>query len=194
MKLFINCINLSVGNRIKTFGSSGWCEYCNVPMWQTVGLWHTSPRPSLTCSLESYSLTENKSLLRSLFDMVATYFEFANVSDRLWGWTRFYERAERASNGHNFQAIHIPYIALHIFRVITYFCQPFRTSHCTVRCGNSTAYVKLSINCIHLSVGNRIKTSRSSGWCEYLNVPMCQTVGLWHTSPRPSLDVRARKL
>ena len=30
----------------------------------------------------------------------------------------FYERAERVSNGHNFQAIHIPYIALHIIRVI----------------------------------------------------------------------------
>ena len=31
----------------------------------------------------------------------------------------FFERAERASNDHNFQAIHIPYIALHIFRVST---------------------------------------------------------------------------
>ena len=31
----------------------------------------------------------------------------------------FYERAERASNDHNFQAIHTPYIALHIFPVIT---------------------------------------------------------------------------
>ena len=30
-----------------------------------------------------------------------------------------YGRAERASNDHNFQAIHILYIALHIFRVIT---------------------------------------------------------------------------
>ena len=89
----------------------------------------------------------------------------------------FYERAVRASNGHNFQAIHIPYIALHIFGVITLFCQTFRTSHCTVRCGNGTTYVKLFINCIHLSVGNRIKTSGSSGWCEYFNVRMCQTVG-----------------
>ena len=43
-----------------------------------------------------------------------------------------YERAERASNDYNFQAIHIPYIALHIFRVSTQFCQPFRKSHCTV--------------------------------------------------------------
>ena len=30
----------------------------------------------------------------------------------------FYERAERASNDSNFQAIHIPYIALHMFPVI----------------------------------------------------------------------------
>ena len=30
-----------------------------------------------------------------------------------------YERAERARNDHNFQAIHIPNVALHIFRVIT---------------------------------------------------------------------------
>ena len=76
----------------------------------------------------------------------------------------FYDRSERASNDFNFQAIHIPYIALHIFGVITLFCEPFRTSHCTVRCGNSTTYVKLFINCIYLSVGNRIKTSGSSGW------------------------------
>ena len=90
----------------------------------------------------------------------------------------FYERAERASNDHNSQAIHIPYIALHIFRVTTLFCQPFRTSHCIVVCGNSTIYVKLFMNCKHLSVGNRIKTSGSSGWCEYFNVCMCQTFGL----------------
>ena len=90
----------------------------------------------------------------------------------------FYERAEGASNGHNFQAIHIPYIALHIFRVTTLFCQPFRTSHCTVLCGNSTIYVKQFTNCKHLSAGNRINTSGSSGWCEYFNVRMCQTVGL----------------
>ena len=31
----------------------------------------------------------------------------------------FYQRAERASYDYNFQAIHIPYIHLHIFRVIT---------------------------------------------------------------------------
>ena len=90
----------------------------------------------------------------------------------------FYERAERASNHHNFQVIRIPSIALHIFRVITQFCQTFLTSHCSLLCGNSAIYVKLFINCKILSVGNSIKTSGSSGWCEYFNVPMCQTVGL----------------
>ena len=39
-------------------------------------------------------------------------------------------------------------------------------------------YVKLFINSKHLSGGNRIKTSGSSGWLEYFNVRMCQTVGL----------------
>ena len=74
----------------------------------------------------------------------------------------FYERAKRASNDHNFQAIHIPSIALHIFPVITLFCQRFRTTCSTVLCGNITIYVKLLINYKHLSVGNRINTSGSS--------------------------------
>ena len=34
-------------------------------------------------SLEDYSLTQNQALLRSLLDNEATYFKFANVSDRL---------------------------------------------------------------------------------------------------------------
>ena len=38
IKLLINCLLLSVGNSIKTSGSSGWCEYNNVTMRQTVGL------------------------------------------------------------------------------------------------------------------------------------------------------------
>ena len=90
----------------------------------------------------------------------------------------FYERAERANNDYSFQAIHMRHIAFHIFPVITQFCQRFRTSRCTVLCGNITIYVNLLINCKHLSVGNSIKTSVSSSWCEYFNVPMCQTVRL----------------
>ena len=61
-------------------------------------------------------------------------------------------------------------------------------------CGNSIIYVKLLINCKHLSVGTRINTSGASGWCEYFNIPMCQTVGLWHTFTRPSLAALPRKL
>ena len=51
--------------------------------------------------------------------MEETYFKFGNVSDRFEVGTDFYEREERASNDHNFQAIHIPSFALHILRVIT---------------------------------------------------------------------------
>ena len=54
--------------------------------------------------------------------------------------------------------------------------------------------MKLFINCKHLSVGNRINTSGSSGWCEYFNVRMCQTVGFWHTFTRISLAALAHKL
>ena len=110
--------------------------------------------------------------------MEATYFKFGNVSDRCEVGLDFYERAERASNDHNFQAIHIPYIALRIFPVITLICQRFQTSRCTVLCENITISVKLLINCKLLSVRNSIKTCGSSSWCEYFNVPMCQTVGL----------------
>ena len=72
--------------------------------------------------------------MRSSFDMEASYFKFGNVSDRCEVGLDFYERAERASNDHNFEAIHIPYIALHIFPVITSICQAISdlTLHCTV--------------------------------------------------------------
>ena len=105
----------------------------------------------------------------------------------------FYEWAERASNDFNFQAIDIPYIALHILRITTSFCQRFRTSRSTVQCGNITIYVKLLINCKLLSVGNSLNTSGASGWCEYFNGLMCQTVGLWHTFTRRPLAALARK-
>ena len=90
----------------------------------------------------------------------------------------FYERAERASNDYNFQAIHIPYIALHIFPVMVQFCQRFRTTRCTVLCENITIYVKLLVNSKLLSERNSINTCGSSGWCENFNVPRCQAVGL----------------
>ena len=37
----------------------------------------------------------------------------------------FYERAERAINDYNFQAIHIPYIALNIFPALPNFVSDF---------------------------------------------------------------------
>ena len=37
----------------------------------------------------------------------------------------FYERAERASNDYSFHAIHIPYIALHIFPALPNFVSDF---------------------------------------------------------------------
>ena len=83
----------------------------------------------------------------------------------------FYERAKRASNDHNFQAIYVTYIALHIFRAITQFCRTFPTSHCTLLCGNSTIYVKLLINWKLLSVGNRIKTSGTLGLVRIFQCP-----------------------
>ena len=106
----------------------------------------------------------------------------------------FHERAERTCNDHNFQAIHIPDITLHIFPVTTSFCERFRTSRCTVLCGNITIYVIPLINWTFLSVGNSINTSGSSGWFEYFKVSMCQSVGLCHTCTRHSLAALARKL
>ena len=90
----------------------------------------------------------------------------------------FYERAEQPSSDHNFQAIHVPYIALRTFPVIAQFRQRFQTSRCIVLCGNITIYVKLLISYKLLSVGHSMKTTGSSGCCEYFNDPMCQTAGL----------------
>ena len=70
-------------------------------------------------SLENYSLTYNQSLLRSIFDVRHLISNLGTCRIGCEVGLDFYERAERVSNDHNFQAIHIPYIALHIFRVIT---------------------------------------------------------------------------
>ena len=129
-------------------------------------------------SLENYSLTYNQSQLRSIFDVRHLISNLGTCRIGCVVGLDFYERAERASNVHNFQAIHIPHIALHIFRVITKFWQPIRILHCTVLCGNITIHVKLLINCKLLSVGNSKKTTGSSVCCEYFDVLMCQSVGL----------------
>ena len=45
----------------------------------------------------------------------------------------FYERAEPASNDYNFHAIHIPYIALHIFPALPNLAAiSDHTLHCTM--------------------------------------------------------------
>ena len=163
-------------------------------MCQTVGLWHTFTRPSLAVLARKLYPNPNQSLLRSSFEVEATCFKFANVSDRLWGWTRFL-RASGASE----QRSQFPSYTCNLYCLAYISCYYLILSaisditlHFTI--GNSTIYVKLLINWKVLSVGNRIKPSGSSGWCEYFNVPMCQTVGLWHTFTRPPLAVLARKL
>ena len=84
--------------------------------------------------------------MRSLFDMGRLISNLGTCRIGCEVGRDIYERAERGTNDHNFQAIHIPSIALHIFRVITQFCQTFLTSHCTLLCGYSAIYVKLLIN------------------------------------------------
>ena len=164
-------------------------------MCQTVGLWHISPRPSLAV-LARKLLPNLKPIPLAL--VIRHGGDLFQIWERVGSDVRlvlnFYERAERASSDYNFQAIHTPYIALHIFPVIAWLWQRFRTTRCTVLCGNITIYVKLLVNCKLLSVRNSINTCGSWGCCDFFNVPMCQAVGLWHTFTRPSLAALARKL
>ena len=146
------------------------------------------------CSLENYSLTENQSLLRMLFDKDTTYFKFANDSDRLWGWTRFL-RASGASEqrlqypSYTYTIYCLPYISCY------YLTSPAisdHTLHCTVW---KYYYLCKTIDRLDTFTNRQFdKDFGSSGCHEYFNVPMCQTVGLWHSCTRPSLAVLARKL
>ena len=94
----------------------------------------------------------------------------------------------------NFLAIHILYISIHIFPVISKFYQRFWTSRCAVLSRTIAICVKLLITRKLFSVGNSIKAFDFSCWCEYFNVPMCQTIGLCHTFTRCSRAALARKL
>ena len=154
---------------------------------------HRRVRHSLR-SLENYSLTQNRSLLRPLLDKEKTYFKFANVSGRLWGWTRFLRASGASDQQFQFQSYKYTLYCLAYISSYSLIFQRFWTSRGTILCGNITIYVKHLINCKLLSVGNSIKTTGFSGWCEYFNVPMCHTVRLWHTFTRPSLAALARKL
>ena len=129
-------------------------------------------------SIDNYSLTENQSLLCSLSDKEATNFKFANVSDRLGGWTRFL-RARGASD----QRLQFPSYTYTLYYLVYISCYCLILSAISDHTLHSTMWkcyylCKLLINCKLSSVRNSIKTSGSSGWCEYFNVPMCQTVGL----------------
>ena len=73
--------------------------------------------------------------MRSSFDMEATYFKFGNVSDRLWGWTRFL-RASVASEQRS-QFPNYTY-TIYCLAYISYYYQILSaisdlTLHCTVR-------------------------------------------------------------
>ena len=122
-------------------------------------------------SPEIYSLTKTKpscvrySVRRRLISNLLTFRIVCEVG------LDFYERAERASNDSNFQAIHIPYIALYMFPVIAEFCQRFRTSRCTVLCGNITIYVKLLIKCKLLSLLEYDKDIRLFGLVRRFQCP-----------------------
>ena len=69
-------------------------------------------------SPEIYSLTKTKhscvrySVRRRLISNLLTFRIGYEVG------LDFYERAERACNDYNFQAVHIPYIAMHMYPVI----------------------------------------------------------------------------
>ena len=58
-------------------------------MCQTFGLWHTFPRPSITVLARKLLPNLKRIPLAVIIQSGATCFKFGNVSDRLWGWTRF---------------------------------------------------------------------------------------------------------
>ena len=89
-------------------------------MYQTVGLRHISTRPSL--AVLARILSPHLKPIPLAFVIRYGGDLFQNLGTCRIGCDvglDFYERAEPASNDHNFQAIHIHYIALRIFRVIT---------------------------------------------------------------------------
>ena len=143
VKPLINWKLLWVGNRIKTSGSSGWCEYFNVNhvpnRWIVTHIYVSLARRSRSKTVALPKINPSRvrySIRRRLISNLRVCRNGCEVG------LDFYERAERASNDHNFQAIDILYITLHMFRVITQIYQTFLTSHCTLLCGNSTIHVK----------------------------------------------------
>ena len=68
--------------------------------------------------LEIYSLTKTKPSCVRYSIRMRLILNFRTCRIGCEVGLDIYERAERASNDYNLQAIHIPYIALHIFPVI----------------------------------------------------------------------------
>ena len=89
-------------------------------------------------SLESYRLTSYQSLLRLLFDKETTYFKFANVSDRLWGWTRFL-RASGASEQRS-QFPSYTYTICCLAYISSYYLILWAISDLTLHCTNWKYY------------------------------------------------------
>ena len=128
--------------------------------------------------------------------MEATYFKLWNVSDRMWRWTTFLRASGASEQRSQFPSYTYTFYCLAYISCCNLILSDISdtTLHFTMCYWNSAIYVKLFTNCKLLSVGNSIKTSGSSGWCDYFTVPMCQSVGLWLTFTRPSLAVLTRKL
>ena len=89
--------------------------------------------------------------------------------------------------------MHILYIGLHMFPVISNFAQRFWSIPCTVLRRTITPCVKLLITCKLCSVSNSIKASGSSGWCKYFYVHTCESIGLCRTFTHCTLAALARK-
>ena len=86
------------------------------------------------CARSKTIAQQNQSLLRSLFDKEAIYFKFANVSDRLWGWTRFLW-----ASGASVQRLQFPSCTytLYCHAYVSCYCLIFsaisdHTLHCTM--------------------------------------------------------------
>ena len=126
--------------------------------------------------------------------MEVNYFKSENVPLRLWGWTRFLR-----SSGAREQRLQFPSYTY------TLYCLPYiscyyltlpaisdHTLHCTVW---KYYYLRKTIDRLDTFISRQFdKDFGSTGCHEYFNVPMCQTVGLWHTCTHPSLAALARKL
>ena len=121
------------------------------------------------------------------------------MSDRLWGWTRFL-RARGASE----QRSQFPSYTTYTTYTYASYCLPyiscyypiFPISDITLRCTiRKYYYLCETIDKLYTFIRRQFDNDFGfSGCCEYYNVPMYQTVGLWRTFTRHSLTALAREL